>query len=112
MSREILDSTPPPADQRIRYGPGEFHFGDLRVPPKHGPHPAAVVIHGGFWRATYGLEYSGHICAALTDAGIATWNIEYRRLGHSGGGWPGTLEDVTDATDHLLPIAAEFNLDL
>jgi len=112
MSQEILETTPPPADHRIRYGPGEFHFGDLRLPQKAGPHPAAVVIHGGFWRATYGLEYIGHVCAALTDAGIATWNIEYRRLGHPGGGWPGTVEDVADAADHLQSIGAEFNLDL
>ena len=83
MSREIFDSTPPPADQRIRYGPGEFHFGDLRVPPKHGPHPAAVVIHGGFWRATYGLEYTGHICAALTAAGafVLSVIISYTPIG-------------------------------
>ena len=51
-------------------------------------------IHGGFWRAKYDLMHAGHLCAALTAKGIATWNVEYRRVGNPGGGWPGTFEDV------------------
>ena len=98
--------------ERINYGSGEFHFGELRIPQTAGPHPAAIVIHGGFWRATYGLDYIGYACDALTTAGMATWNIEYRRLGHAGGGWPGTLDDVSNAADHLQSIAPQFNLDL
>jgi carbonic anhydrase len=50
--------------------------------------------------------------AALTDAGIATWNIEYRRLGHPGGGWPGTFLDVARAADFLRTLASENTLDL
>jgi acetyl esterase/lipase len=111
MSAEMPEFPPPPADHRMPYGPGEFQFGELRLPRRSGPHPAALVIHGGFWRAIYGLEYIGNACAALTDAGIATWNIEYRRLGHPGGGWPGTFEDVANAAHHLQSIAAQFNLD-
>src|SRR2546426_3154207 len=111
MTGETPEFPPPPADHRILYGPGEFHFGDLRLPKQNGPHPAALVIHGGFWRAEYGLEYIGYACAALTDFGLATWNIEYRRLGQEGGGWPGTFEDVANAADHLQSIAQQFNLD-
>ncbi len=111
MSLEMLGS-PPPADHRIAYGPGQFHFGDLRVPKTRGPHPVAIVIHGGFWRAKYDLDYIGHLCAAFTAAGMTTWNIEYRRLGNTGGGWPGTFEDVVRAADHLEKIARDFALDL
>jgi|SRR5437016_6028550 len=98
--------------KRIPYGSGEFHFAESRVPQTDGPYPVAIVIHGGFWRALYGLDYIGPACDALTAAGIATWNIEYRRLGHAGGGWPGTFDDVSNAADHLQSIAPQYNLDL
>jgi acetyl esterase/lipase len=112
MPSDLIDATPPPADHRIFYGPDPFHFCDLRLPHSEGPHPAAIIVHGGYWRSLYGLEYMGHICAALTDVGIATWNIEYRRLGNPGGGWPGTFEDVATAATHVRTIADEFSLDL
>jgi len=97
---------------RIAYGTDEFHFGDLRLPQSSPPHPVAVMVHGGFWRSKYGLAYLDAMCEALTVAGIATWNIEYRRLGNPGGGWPGTCDDVANAAGHLAKIADEFNLDL
>ena len=101
VSNKILETPPPVAGQRIRYGPGEFHFADLRMPAGSGPHPVVIVIHGGFWRAAFDLIYMGHVCAALTRAGFATWNVEYRRIGHDGGGYPGTLDDVVAASAHL-----------
>ncbi len=58
-------------------------------------------IHGGYWRAKYDLTYAGHLCAALAKTGVASWNVEYRRVGNPGGGWPGTFEDVR-AAYHLL----------
>jgi acetyl esterase/lipase len=101
-----------PAAHRIVYGMDPFHFCDLRLPDGKGPHPVAIIVHGGFWRTEYGLDYMGHVCAALVKVGIATWNIEYRRLGNPGGGWPGTFEDVAKAAGHVASIASEFNLDL
>jgi acetyl esterase/lipase len=112
MADRIFSMEPPAADARIPYGPDPLQFGDLRLPAGDGPHPVAVVIHGGFWRAKYDLEHIGHLCAALTSEGIATWSIEYRRLGDEGGGWPNTMLDVGAATDHLREIASEYNLDL
>ena len=38
----------------------------------------------------------------LAARGIAAWNIEYRRVGQEGGGWPGTLEDVAAAADAVV----------
>jgi acetyl esterase/lipase len=112
MGREILDMPPPPADARLHYGSDPLQFGDLRVPKGSGPHPSAIVIHGGFWRAKYNLEHAGHLCAALTRAGMATWNLEYRRIGNPGGGWPGTFKDVAMGADYLRNIAGSHNLDL
>jgi acetyl esterase/lipase len=110
------------ARERIAYGSDPYQFADLRVPGLPaaglpaaglpGPHPVAILIHGGFWRARYDLEHIGPVCEALTRAGIATWNLEYRRIGNPGGGWPGTLEDVAAGADHLHAIAGRFNLDL
>lgn len=98
--------------QRISYGNDPLQFGELRLPDGQGPHPVAIVIHGGFWRAKYDLEYIRPVCEDLTAARIATWNLEYRRIGNPGGGWPGTLEDIAGGADHLVSIASRFNLDL
>lgn len=112
MSRDIMSLPAPSADLRLRYGQEAYQFGDLRLPAGRGPHPVAVVIHGGYWRPTYGLDYMGHVSAALTAAGFATWNIEYRRLGNRGGGWPGTFLDVAHAADYLRSLVVKHQLDL
>jgi dipeptidyl aminopeptidase/acylaminoacyl peptidase len=75
------------------------------MPAGKGPHPAVVFIHGGFWKAAYDLAHAGHLCAALTAAGAATWNLEYRRIGNPGGGWPGTLEDAVAGVSHVSKLA-------
>ena len=111
-SRSILTRPAPPADHRIAYGANEFQFGELRLPKGPGPHPVAIVIHGGCWLSQYGLSYMGHVAADLTSAGIATWSIEYRRIGNEGGGWPGTYADAARAADHLRELAKTYPLDL
>lgn len=58
-----------------------------------------MMIHGGFWRARYDLTHTSHLCAALAAAGIAVANLEYRRVGEAGGGWPGSYEDVLRGFD-------------
>ena len=108
----ILSLAPPPADARLSYGSDPNQFADLRLPKTKPPHPVAINIHGGYWRARYDLMHAGHLCAALTKAGIATWNLEYRRVGNPGGGWPGTFEDVNHGFLHLRQIAPRYSLDL
>jgi acetyl esterase/lipase len=111
-AQSILDLPPAPAGERIAYGADQFQFGELRVPSGSGPHPVAIVIHGGYWRAAYDLAHLGHFCEALKREGIATWSLEYRRLGNRGGGFPGTFDDVAAGAAHLKKIAAAHNLDL
>ena len=96
-SEEILTSEPPAADRQLLYGPDSYQFVHARIPGGKGPHPVVFFIHGGYWRARYDLTYAGHLCDALKKAGIATWNVEYRRVGNAGGGWPGTFEDIRSA---------------
>ncbi len=40
----------------------------------------------------------------------ATWNFDYRAVGHPGGGYPGTLKDVAAATDHLAGLDEPLDL--
>jgi len=111
-AQDILTLAPPKANARIPYGKDPLQFGDLRLPSGPGPHPLVIFVHGGFWRNAYSLDHAGHLCAALTRAGAATWSIEYRRIGDPGGGWPGTLDDVLHGAEHVKRIALHYQLDL
>jgi acetyl esterase/lipase len=112
-SEDILKLAPPPADARLPYGKDSNQFGELRLSKNEAKKSSPVVmnIHGGFWRSKYDLAHAGHLCAALTAKGLATWNIEYRRVGNPGGGWPGTFEDIANAYRFLPQIAKRYNLD-
>jgi acetyl esterase/lipase len=94
------------------YGPGPDRFGELWRPAGAGPWPVVVLLHGGFWRAGRTLELMRPLAADLAGRGFAAWNLEYRRVGQPGGGWPGTLADVAAGLDHLAGLAALEPLDL
>jgi len=113
VSDDILTLPPPPADARIPYGADPNQFLDLRLPPQKskGPFPLVINIHGGFWRAKYNLDHAGHLCAALTAKGLATANLEYRRVGNKGGAWPGSFADIRSAYSFLAQNASQHNLD-
>lgn len=106
-----MSAPAPPADARVPYGESVSQFVDFRSPAARGVGPLAVMLHGGFWRAKYDLLPAGHLCAALAGSGFATANVEYRRVGEPGGGWPGTLEDVTQAVQFARRHAAQFRGD-
>jgi acetyl esterase/lipase len=110
-SDDILTLPPPAADARLTYGTDPNQFGDLRLPKSKGPFPVVMNIHGGYWRAKYDLAHAGHLCAALTARNLATWNVEYRRVGNPGGGWPATFEDIRTAYRFLPQIAQRYGLD-
>jgi acetyl esterase/lipase len=98
--------------ERIAYGPAPSNFAELRVPAGPGPHPVVVLLHGGYYQLRYGADYFVPLAEALTTEGFATWNVEYRRLGEDGAGYPGTFRDVADATNSLAGLAPSRNLDL
>jgi acetyl esterase/lipase len=117
---ELANSPVPPGARPITYGTDPMHFGELRLPSTKGPHPVAIVVHGGCWISKLGtydpravaFDNMRPMANALTEAGVATWNIEYRRIDQPGGGWPGTFLDVAAAADFLRTIAERERLDL
>jgi acetyl esterase/lipase len=98
--------------QTLAYGLFASQDGDLHLP--NVPRPAVVcLLHGGFWRMPYGRDQMTPVARDLAGRGLAVWNLEYRRLGAPGGGWPGTFEDVAAGIDHLATLAARgVDLDL
>jgi len=120
MSDTILTLPPPPADARVAYGSDPNQFFDLRRPkPDLQPHekrsndlyPLVINIHGGFWRAAYNLDHASHLCSALTSRGLATANLEYRRVGNEGGTWPNTFADIRNAYNFLRQSAGQHKFD-
>lgn len=102
----------PLAGERIVYGTRPLQFGELRMPRGKGPFPVAVLVHGGCWLSGFDRGYMTHMAAALTKMGIATWTIEYRRVGDEGGGWPGTFQDIAKALDYLPVLSKTKPLDM
>lgn len=98
----------------VRYGDAPQQFAELILPDEErfgaGPHPVVVFIHGGFWRNTYDLSLAQPQAIDARARGYATWNIEYRRVGDPGGGYPGTLADVGAAIDALDRVDAPIDV--
>jgi acetyl esterase/lipase len=108
------------ADRKIAYGQDALQFGELRLPKTKGLHPVVILLHGGCYvdrlpqrdpRDTT-FETFRPLAAGLAEAGIATWNLEYRRAGSPGGGWPATFLDLAAGMDFLRTIAREYQLNL
>lgn len=91
--------------QTHRYGPAPSQIGDLHLPKARHP-PVVVLLHGGFWRLPYGYDQMTPLAEDLVQRGYAAWNLEYRRLGEPGGGWPNTFMDVSLGVDHLAKLNA------
>ena len=86
----------------VRYGGHESQFCEVTGEGE----PTVVLLHGGFWRARYGLDLMRPMAADFAARGWAVANVEYRRVG-DGGGFPATLEDVAAACRALIgPLVA------
>jgi acetyl esterase/lipase len=109
-AEDILSKPQPQPDERVPYGTDPNQFIEVRLPHATGPHRAVFNIHGGFWRAKYDLVHAGHLCEALRQAGLATFNLEYRRVGNPGGGWPGTFADIRAAYRFIQQRSKTFHL--
>ena len=82
---------------QVAYGDHPSQFIEIHSPESAGPRPVVVLIHGGFWRLPWDRTLMDPLAADLAGRGYIAVNVEYRKLGEEGGGWPGTCEDVAEA---------------
>ncbi len=97
---------------RISYGPDPNQVAELNLALLPSRRPVAVLVHGGYWRGGFTRSEMDDLSQDLARLGYATWNLDYRRVGDPGGGWPGTFTDVATAVDMLADLAPGNNLDL
>jgi acetyl esterase/lipase len=107
--RTVVPAEP---DARVRWGTHPEQTGELYLPEGAGPHPVAVLVHGGCWLSIADTRYTSHLARTLADAGWAVWAPEFRRVDMPGGEWPGILVDVGAGADHLREVATEYRLDV
>lgn len=88
----------------VPYGPHPSQVGELYLPDGAGPFPAVVLFHGGYWTAMFDRRQIVSVVEDLLAVGIAVYNVDYRRIGEDGGGWPGTFEDAALAVDAIVGI--------
>ncbi len=89
----------------VAYGDHPDQVANLHLPAvAEGPRPVVVLLHGGFWRDRWDRTLMTPLACAIAARGVAAWNVEYRRVGQDGGGWPGTLHDVAAAIDALADV--------
>ena len=92
----------PPAAPVVRYGDHPDQVANLHLPAGESRSwPCVVLVHGGFWRERWDRTTMTPLAADLARRGLACWNLEYRRVGQGGGGWPGTFADVAAGIDAL-----------
>jgi acetyl esterase/lipase len=94
-SVEALEYRSP--DATIPYGDDPLQFAQLWLPEAvstRAPHRLLILIHGGCWLNTYDISHTYALSTALAQAGYAVWSLEYRRTGDTGGGWPGSFDDI------------------
>lgn len=103
----------PVPNARFDYGSAPSQFAELFVPGGPGPFPVAVLVHGGCWTKEFGgITQMRNLAGALAERGIASWNVEYRRVDEPGGGYPGTYQDINAALSMLAQQAGRYPLDL
>ena len=95
----------------VRWADHPGGVAELHLPRGAGPHPVVVLVHGGSWRDWFDRRVMRPLAHDLRRRGWAAWNVEYRRIGRSGGGWPTTFDDVAAAVDALADVDAPLDLD-
>ena len=85
------------------YGKDQYQKGDLYL-PKHPENGTVCLFHGGFWKMPYDRTQLSELAEAIAANGFTVWNIEYRRTGWKGGGYPGTFDDAVDAVNYLTTL--------
>ena len=111
--KDFLQLPKPAPTREIRYGAAPNQAVDVFLPPGPGPHPLAILVHGGCWAELPGAtrEQLRPLAADWARRGIAVWSVGYRRANEAGGGYPHMYRDVASAVDRLGREAAGLNID-
>ena len=99
MKSDLFYTSPPSPRQQ----------GDLYLPEGPGPHPIAIVIHGGGWSGRDRSDMND-ISRRLAANGIAAFNINYRLAPEHR--FPAQLEDVFSAMEWITDQATSLNLNI
>ncbi|MDA8531098.1 alpha/beta fold hydrolase [Candidatus Poseidonia alphae] len=93
---------------RMQWGAEEWQYADLYMPDDPSPFqrnvgvPCIMLLHGGFWKEKYTLDLMQPIAEDLAEAGVAVWNVEFKRWAEGDEGvWMDTLSDVLRAWGQL-----------
>jgi len=101
----------PEPSAHIAYGTAPSQYAELFLPKGDGPFPVVMLVHGGCWTVQFGgIGQMRNVAGALAAAGIAVWNVEYRRV-EEGGGYPGMYLDMEAAIASLAAEAPRYHLD-
>jgi len=110
---QYMQQTRRAPDAAVHYGPAPSQVAELFLPKTKGPHPVVILLHGGCFLKQYeGFAQTSTLAADLAGRGYAVWNLEYRKLGEPGAGYPGTFQDVAVGVDALRAQAPKYGLDL
>lgn len=116
LAGHVGGAPPPPAwpeDARLTRGVLYDATHDLRlnafVPDGDGPHPAALLVHGGGWEAGDRVTYITPMFTPLTRRGVAWFSIDYRLTPEVTN--DAQLDDVRAALAYVRQHAARFRID-
>ncbi len=96
-SRSVLSRSARRPDRTLAYGAFAEQVVDVWLPSRPAGPILLIFLHGGFWRSAYDRAHVAPVAAAFAASGYVVAVPEYRRTGHTGGGWPTTFDDVRSA---------------
>src|SRR5688500_7361621 len=110
---DLLERPRPAPTTTVSYGADSLQGVAPWLPDSAGPHPVALMVHGGCWQSEIAdRRIMNWIADDLRRRGIAVWNIDYRGVDRTGGGYPGTFADAAAAADALREHSARYKLDI
>lgn len=98
-----LEETP---SKTVTYGPAPQQT-LLHYPSAFEKPVTLLVVHGGCWSNAYDRQHAIPMARALARAGYNVWLAEYRRVGDPGGGWPGSANDIAQATQRVAALSGD-----
>ncbi|MFD1788892.1 alpha/beta hydrolase [Sphingomonas floccifaciens] len=103
----------PEPDATVAYGSDSMQKVDVWLPKgAKPPYRTVVMVHGGCWQTSIAdRSLMNWVADDLRRSGYAVWNIDYRGVDRTGGGYPGTFQDAAAATDRMRVEAKRFGLD-